>query len=231
MNYQEIQAKIQEIESAIENNNYTVTYCEPSNVVERTTLTGNTFYVVTDNDGPRGGNDFGSCTIHVAGISVTCDWGTGECSSTFFDQLADKYLDEYGDKVTRDEIIEEIQDQISCAEGFLLDEYTDTDSQIEAYEQATGKTVDDYYWVGDDDMPMSQEDFTPIDQCELETLEVNGKTYYIVDDDDDEEVLAVAADAKPDDDGCYPVVAIDTETDEVDDDYPDVYDSTNGEFC
>ncbi len=209
MTYKEIIKKIKEIEDAIASGNYTIDYDCPNNINERIAPDGSTFYVLTDMDGIKSSNYFGSNRIFVAGISIKCELEYGEWESDLFDEIEDDYElpdDEYIDK---DEIIERIQDIVCEADGFITGSRTEGEEQISVYETMTGREVEDYYMWEDRDIPMDVEEFVPAEETCDDTFVIAGKKYYIVPESiDSNTLIAVSEDAKPDKYGLYPTVMV-----------------------
>lgn len=204
MTREDIEQKIAEIKVAIERKDYQITYDEPNNISEHEAPDGSTFYLVNDMDGAKSSTSFGSNEIEIAGESFFCELEWGEWESDFFNQIEEEYGED-----DADDYIEEIKEIISDINEFLAGEYTDTDSQIEAYEVMNNCTVYNYYWYEDEDKPMDVVDFEPIESVCDETIDFKGNTYYIVEGGlDDDEIIAVSADARPDCNGCYETVKL-----------------------
>ena len=228
MTFEDIEQKIREIKSAIERKEYTITYDEPNNISECEAPDGSTFYVVYDMDSPRNSTFFGSNEIQIAGESFSCELEWGEWESEYFDKIEEEYGED-----DADDFIEEIKDLISDIDGFLSGEYKDLDEQISAYEVMNNCTIDDYYWYEDNEKPMDVDDFDPVESVCNETVEFDGKTYYVVDGDcEDEEMVAVSSEAKPDCYGCYETVRLILEDGKVVDveDNDQLYNSTENEL-
>lgn len=209
MTYEELTNKIKEIEEAISAGNYTIDYDCPNNISERTAPDGSTFYVLTDMDGIKSSNYFGSNKIFVAGVSFKCELEYGEWESDLFDEIEDEYElpdDEYIDK---EEIIERIQDIVCEADGFISGSRTEGEDQISVYETMTGREVEDYYMWEDSDIPMDVDEFVPAEETCDDTIAIADKKYYVVPESiDGNTLIAVSEDAKPDKYGLYPTVMV-----------------------
>jgi len=153
MTLSDIEQKIKEIESAIQAKDYEITYESANNIKECDAPDGSTYLLVYDMDDARSSTYFGSNTIYIAGEEFTCELEFGEWSSEYFDQIRT----EYGGDDDED-LIEVIQDILSEIDDFLVGEYTDLDSQVEAYQVMNHCTVEEYYWYEDNDRPMDYDD-------------------------------------------------------------------------
>lgn len=231
MEYNEVKQTIKTIKQAIKKGDYSVTIHEPNNIMECTALDGRTFYKVMDMDDATSGNDFGSCEVKVAGYEFSCDFETGECESTFFDEINDEYKAKNGRTISKDRLIGETLDAFYKSKDILWGTYVEPDEQMMVYAKVERLKNPEYYWGEDDCCPLEE------GSCSLRypedlgcgEVEYDGSTYYLVEDtsgDDGEEVLAVEAGTEPDDQGVYEAVTLTLEYD--DDGNPKVVDCEDG---
>lgn len=182
-------------------------------------LDGRTFYKVMDMDDATSGNDFGSCEVKVAGYEFSCDFETGECESTFFDEINDEYKAKNGRTISKDRLIGETLDAFYKSKDILWGTYVEPDEQMMVYAKVERLKNPEYYWGEDDCCPLEE------GSCSLRypedlgcgEVEYDGSTYYLVEDtsgDDGEEVLAVEAGTEPDDQGVYEAVTLTLEYDD-----------------
>ena len=210
MTYEELTKKIQEIEEAIAAKDYTIDYYPPNFFQELTAPDGSSFILHVDMDGIRSSNDFGSNTIHIAGVSLECELEYGEWKSKLFDEIEEKYELPNGDFVDKDELVERIKDIVSKAKGFLSGTITESaDQQVKAYEVMNNCKIEEYFWYENDDHPMDIDEFIPIEDVCDDILHIDNKKYYVVPESfEGNTLIAVSEDAKPDRYGLYETVKV-----------------------
>ena len=215
MEYSEVRAAIDEILNAIKEGKYEVSFDEANNIRECTAPDGRTFYKVVDMDDAKSSNDFGTCYVDVNGYSFSCDLGTGEYESDFFDDLEEEYTLEDGTTVDKDELIEEIIDTFNDTDDIYFGEYTDMDAQMEVFAKINKIEDPEYYWCEDSDCPVDIDDgwndFTKPEDLGYGSVTYNGEEYYLVDEptgEDGEELHAVSSKATSSDSGDFDTVLL-----------------------
>ena len=215
MDYSKARSAIDEIINAIKDGKYEVSFDEANNIRECTAPDGRTFYKVVDMDGVKSSNDFGTCYVDVNGYSFSCDLGTGEYESDFFDDIEEEYTLEDGTTVDKDDLIEEIIDAFNDTDDIYFGEYTEMDAQMEVFAKINKIEDPEYYWCEDSDCPIDVDDdwndFTKPEDLGYGSVTYNGQEYYLVDEptgEDGEELHAVSSKATSSDSGYYDTVLL-----------------------
>ena len=207
MDYNEVKKVLELIDKDLKSGNYEVRWCEPNNIRMCKAPDGRTYYLFVDMDGPRSCNYFGECAVDVGDYEFTCDLGSGEYKSYFFDELDEEYSLSDGTVVNREYIEKEVVDMLNSRKDICFCECTNLDWQAELFLPKDAE----YYFPGSDDCPVdiSDGEFTPPEDLDYGTVDYNGREYYLVDEPefiDGEELRAVDSEAKPSDDGYYETV-------------------------
>ena len=229
MTKEEVKKKIEEIEKAIEEKKYTVSYDLPNFIEECTGIDGSEFLVVKDLDDARNSNDFGGCEVKIAGITFY------ESLEPYDPMIECEFLDEveemeYDDDDTED-YVEIIRDLIESIPEFVSPlDMDDIDGQVEAYKKMADCDIEDYYWY-EDRLPVDEDDFIPIEDSCVRSMEYNGKLYYVV-EEDELEIIAVDSFVRANRFSQYPAVKFILEDGNVKDvvKYSQWYNSTEGEL-
>lgn len=214
MDYKEVRETIDSIIEAVQKGEYTVSYDEPNNIRECTAPDGRKFYKVLDLDDATSANDFGYCTVEVCGREFSCNLNSGDYESDLFDELEDVYNDE-GEFYYKENIIEEVVDAFNDRDDIHFYRCDDDDDIVMIYERCHDLEDIECYSEQDDECPIDidDEDVSYIVPKELNygTLEFNDRIFYLVTEPDtygDEFALAVDSETEPDDQFCYPTVAL-----------------------
>lgn len=235
----EIQKKIEEIKLAIEKKDYGIKYYEPNNVRECTAPDGTKFLLILYMDDCSSSTDFGGNSIYIAGEIFYHGFDDNEkLESEYFDKIQElantegRYLKNY---------IYEIHDLLSSIDGFFNCSMSMMDDQVEIYNIIHETDYSDYFYSEESEKMIDIEDFTPISDNELKTIDFKGTSYYLIDhyidgDDDidnlDGDEYAVSFDATPDAYGCYDTVILKFENGKVKDviESDKYYNSTNSDL-
>ena len=215
MDYSEVKELIDRIVKAIQNGKYKVSYEEPNNIRVCTAPDGRVFYKFVDMDDAKSSNDYGSCYVYVEEHGFTCDLGTGEYESGFFDEIDEEYELEDGSSVSKDELIERVIDAFNDRDDIYFGEYSDMDSQMKIYAKINGIKDPEYYWCEDDYCPVDIDDdwidYTEPSDLDYGTVQFGDREYYLVEEPNNEEgeqLHAVDCDEKPDDEGHFKTVLL-----------------------
>lgn len=211
MEYNELRKLIDGISDAISKGNYKVSYEEPNNISECFAPDGRKFYKITDQDGARSSNEFGSCTVEVMGYTFTCNWETAEVESDFFDEFDDSYELPDGSTLSYDELKEDVLESFEDRDDIFFGEYISPEDQMEVFGMINHIEDPEYYYSEDEDCPVDTEEevLTYPEDLDYGTVTYKGVEYYIVDEpeqEDEEYLHAVKCDEEPDDQGNYSTV-------------------------
>ena len=216
MDYKVVQETIDGIIEALKKGDYEVSYGDPNFIRECTAPDGRTFYKIVDMDDIKTSNDFGSCTVYVCDYEFSCDWGTGEYESWFFDDIEEEYELEDGTFVYKDDLIESVIDAFNDRDDIFFGEYTDNDWLMEMYAKKYGIKNIEYYWCEDDDCPVDIDDdwidYTEPKDLGYGVVYYKRLKYYLVEKPSNvegEKLHAVHCHTKPDDHGRFETVIFD----------------------
>ena len=213
MEYTEVRETVDKIIESVQKGNYEVSFEGPNNISSCTAPDGRTFYKFVDMDGVKSSNDFGSCNVVVLGYSFSCDLGTGDYESDFFDELEDEYEFEDGSVITKEELEEEVIDAFNDRDDIWFGEYTDMDWQMDIYAKANKIKDPEYYWCEDPDCPVDIDDcwngFTSPKDLDYGIVYFERRKYYLVEEtnnEDGEQLHAVHCKDVADDHGLFSTV-------------------------
>ena len=215
MEYREVKETIDGILKAISKGDYKVSYGDPNFICECTAPDGRSFYKIVDMDGVKTSNDFGSCTVYVCGHEFSCDWGTGDYESLFFDEIEDEYVLKDGTCICKDDLIESVIDAFNDRDDIFFGEYTDNDWLMEMYAKKYGIKNIEYYWCEDDYCPVDISDswihYTEPKDLGYGIVFFKRRKYYLVEESNNsigEQLHAVHCKANPDDQGRFNTVVL-----------------------
>ncbi len=215
MDYREVKDIIDGIIAAVQRGDYDVSYEEPNNIRVCTAPDGRTFYKFVDMDDAKYSNDYGSCYVYVEGQGFTCDLGTGEYESGFFDEIDDEYELDDGSHVSKEDLIEFVIDAFNERDDIFFGEFSDMDSQMNLYAMINHIKNPEYYWCEDDDCPVDIDDdwadYTEPEQLGYGTVCFENVEYYLVEKPnnvDGEQLYAVPCEAEADDHGLFSTVLL-----------------------
>jgi hypothetical protein len=124
MDYEEVLEAIDDIIDALKKGDYEVSYGDPIFIRECAAPDGRTFYKIVDIDDIKKSNDFGLCTVYICGHEFSCDWGTGDYESWFFDDIEEEYELEDGTCIYKDDLIESVIDAFNDRDETFSSEKT-----------------------------------------------------------------------------------------------------------
>lgn len=215
MEYNEVREMMGKIIKSIKKGTYKISIDEANNIRSCTAPNGRTFYKVVDMDGVKSSNDFGTFYVEVEGYSFSCDLGTGEYESDFFDEMEEEYTLDDDTTVEKDELIDELIEVFNSREDIWFGEYAEMDWQMEIYAQFHNIKDPEYYWCEDSDCPVDIDDdwysYTAPKDLGIGTVYYNHRKYYLVEDpteEDGEQLHAVHCQSVPDDQGLFPTVLL-----------------------
>lgn len=213
MEYSEAKQVTEDICMALKTKKYVVKYDEPNNIFECTAPDGRTFYKLVDMDDVRSSNDFGACHVCVntpeGDYNFSCDLGTGEYESDFFDELEDEYELADGPVVTRESIEEKVLDALYSCKDICFGECIDFDGQVDLWLPDDAEC----YCSWEDDCPVDIDDcdFTYPKDLDYGTVYFEEREYYLVEKhthQDGEQLHAVDSNSEAFDDGTFETVLL-----------------------
>jgi len=215
MEYKEVKEIMDRIVLSLKKGRYTLSYQEPNFIRRCTAPDGRTFLLFVDKSLTDEGNCFGSSSVDVEGYTFTCDYDTGECTSSFFDQIERGYYVN-GNQIAKSVLVDELMNAFKERDDIFFGEcYSDVGWAMEIYAKYNHIEKYEFFWGEDCDAPLN------IDDPDLEyhdprcencgTAFFNNTRYYLLGVPDEygshkeENLLAVSEKALPSDHGVFPV--------------------------